>query len=372
MKRLTFISVLFAVVLLVSRSYSASTYEIVDLGALSSNPTAGHAINENGQVTGWGQRSDSYWHAFVASEQSSINDIGTLPSADSSQGWAINDSGQVAGRAWNTTSTYHRAFLYDGSQMTDLGTLEGTSQASSWAMGMNNAGTVVGSSDDSSGRTRAFLYNGTMTDLGSSGLETLGGTWSCAYDINNNGQVTGWVSLTGGVTRAFFWQNGTAQTLGVLTGDGYSCGLGMNDDGTVVGFSKVDGGSDLDKNAFIWDSVNGMRFLGNLGSQGSEAYSINSQNQIVGILQDSVQRAFLWENDVMYDLNDLISPSSDWNLLQARSINDNGFITGLGIIDGEYHAYILKPVAIPEPLTIILFVIGLGIKLIVYKGKSVS
>jgi hypothetical protein len=49
----------------------------------------------------------------------------------------------------------------------------------------------------------------------------------------------------------------------------------------------------------------------------------------------------------MVDLNTLIDPHTDWELLDAHDINDAGQITGQGRINEEYHAFLLTP--IPNP-----------------------
>src|SRR5436309_1672459 len=60
------------------------------------------------------------------------------------------------------------AFLWQNGTMTDLGTLPGG--YASYAYGINDAGQVVGTSEDSSGLRHAFLWSaGTMADLGTLG-----------------------------------------------------------------------------------------------------------------------------------------------------------------------------------------------------------
>jgi len=55
------------------------------------------------------------------------------------------------------------------------------------------------------------------------------------------------------------------------------------------------------------------------------------------------------------DLNTLIDPASGWTLLEARDINNSGWIVGHGFNpQGEYHAFLL----VPEPTTFGL--LGLG------------
>ena len=54
----------------------------------------------------------------------------------------------------------------------------------------------------------------TVTDLG-----TLGGTFSQAWGINNNGSVVGFATLTGDtLLHAFLWRKGVITDLGTLAG----------------------------------------------------------------------------------------------------------------------------------------------------------
>ncbi len=84
--------------------------------------------------------------------------------------------------------------------------------------------------------SHAFLWrNGAMEDLG-----TLGGSNSCAYDINDLNQVVG-DSETGDVGESglpvfhgFLWQNGVRTDLGTL-GGATSSAFGINNRGQIVG-----------------------------------------------------------------------------------------------------------------------------------------
>ena len=58
----------------------------------------------------------------------------------------------------------------------------------------------------------------------------------------------------------------------------------------------------------------------------------------------------------MQNLNDLIDPSSGWDLGSADAVNDSGDIVGCGYNpQGQFHAFLLTPV--PEPTTLQLLVI---------------
>ena len=53
---------------------------------------------------------------------------------------------------------------------------------------------------------------------------------------------------------------------------------------------------------------------------------------------------FLWVNGVMDDLNNMVSDSSNWEIIEAYDINDFGQIVGYGINpEGHTHAFLLTP-----------------------------
>ena len=83
--------------------------------------------------------------------------------------------------------------------MTDLGTLSG---GNSCAYGINNSGQVVGESNSSNG-SRAFLWqDNTMVDINSFLPENSGWVLENATDINDSGQIVGY-GYYNGQTRAF-------------------------------------------------------------------------------------------------------------------------------------------------------------------------
>jgi probable HAF family extracellular repeat protein len=79
---------------------------------------------------------------------------------------------------------------------------------------------------------------------------------------------------------------------------------------------------------------------------------MNSRGQIVGgsfSCDGSTTRSFLWEKGSMVDLNTLIPPNSDLQLVETLTINDRGEIAGTGLPKGCIdlgtcgHAYVLIP-----------------------------
>jgi probable HAF family extracellular repeat protein len=208
----------------------------------------------------------------------------------------MNNAGQIVG-----TANGH-AFLYDGT-MHDLGTLPGKTQ--SVATGINARGDVIGRSG-----SHAFLYDGTMHDLGIS---------SVATGINARGQVVGY-SWSGPASHAFLY-DGAMHDLGTLPGKTQSVATGINDRGQVIGYSYTDHD---EYHAFIYDGA--MHDLGTLeGRKNSTASAINDAGQVVGTswTTNPLGRAFLYDGTI-HDLGTL--PNGDGS--SASAINNSGVVLG--------------------------------------------
>ena len=267
----------------------------------------------------------------------------------------------MAGESVKESTYQGQAVLWENktANPTPLGFLTGHDY--SLAYDINNAGQVVGAScayELGWDTSRAFLWqNGLMQNLG------VLDAWprSGASAINDLGIVVGGVatSASGGSQRATLWYDGVAGYFGELPGDLISVASDINNLGQVVGYSgqTVWGG-----HACLWQSgaVQDLHTLP--GYTNSTAHAINNLGQVIGNCVDNWHqpynfrnRAFLWENGSMQAL-----PLLDgYQYVAALGINDQGQIVGYAG-DGyiETRAVLWNPV--PEPSSFLALGSGLA------------
>ncbi len=238
-----------------------------DLGTLGGTQGQGMGINASGQVTGVSLTTgDSNYHAFLY--DGTMHDLGTSGER-SSDGWGINSSGRVVGTSWNGAFT--RSFVYDGTRhyFDQLPVARGInasgqiiSQAGLWTPttpngltgtltplgylnelgfdisfnALNDNGQVTGAAGTIGVDLHAFVYDGTMHDLG-----TLGGPYANGYAINNRGDVTGESTLLTGYGAAFLYMSETGMVdlntlISQKSGWNLTIGRGINDAGQITGY----------------------------------------------------------------------------------------------------------------------------------------
>ena len=105
--------------------------------------------------------------------------------------------------------------------------------------------------------------------------------------------------------------------------------------------------------------------------------SINNLGQVLGTSSSGAflysMSAFLYSNEVMKNLNDLIGANSGWNIIQGNEINNRGQILALGRNGSNGLDYLLLtpdgiptpgnavyPTIVPEPSTWMLFGVLVG------------
>ena len=321
----------------------------------------------------------------------------------------INDLGQIVGESLLAGDSVSHATIWNNGVASDLGGLSAGDNSVAWAI--NNNGVAVGSNDLSTGeRTAALFQGGSVTDLGA----TVGAQGnSVAWDINDSGVVVGQAPINPGFGKGFVWDaaNG-AQAVGTIPGYQGGANKAINNDGVIVGHSFFFGDPDdatlalpdgrggydafsigpsgfnvsfataVSESGIVVGHTNGaglasptggwqaviyepdgrggtnyipLGFLDGLSI--SEATDVNDDGLVVGFGFDGdglgiLPRAFAWYDGVMTDLNDLLTPESDFvNLTQATGVNAHGDIVGFGETrTGELAAFVIKGF-VPAPGT---------------------
>jgi probable HAF family extracellular repeat protein len=340
-------------------------YTVTDLGTLGGTFSLAGGISNSGWVSGQSTLPDGYQHPAVW-HNGVITDLGTLGGLNGWAGWQPSDSGEAGGAAETSTpdpngedycgfGTYLEChpFIWRDGAMTALPMLGGNNGE---AAGFNNLGQVVGGVENTTidptcvGPQGFYQIKAVMWENGKiRELPTLyGDSHSWGLGINDRGQMAG---VSGNCTtfniHALLWQDGRVVDLGNLGGKINNVAYDINNLGQVVGYSDLPG--DTTMHSYLWQKSTGMKDLGTLpGDVGSDADGINNLGQVVGGSWDAEgnERAILWQNGVMTDLNTLIPADSPLHLIEATgTINDYGQIAGIAlqISTGETHAFLATP-----------------------------
>ena len=165
----------------------------------------------------------------------------------------INDNGLAVGWGYADTpdGPMERAISWKDGVFTDLGTLGGNF---SRAYETNNAGVIVGESQDAAGRYAPVVWeNGVIRELPRLAPDFVF-SWGSAQAINDRGDIVGNDYGYSG-THAVLWPvSGGVVDLGLLPGTDLSWATGINRDGTVMGQSLIYSNFTYTGRATIWRS----------------------------------------------------------------------------------------------------------------------
>ena len=133
-------------------------------------------------------------------------------------------------------------------------------------------------------------------------------------------------------------------------------GSAINDAGWVTGYGFTGGGR---AHAFLYDGTS-MTDLTPAASS-SAAYDINDLGEVVGTVDD---RAFLYANGKMIDLNALVDPAADLLLTSAIAINNQGQVLAKSCDRAGVFCYATVRLdgipAVPQPPQVTLCLAGLA------------
>ena len=167
-------------------SYSPSG-GMVDLGTLGGSTSEAFGVNAGGEVVGWSTTATGQTHAFTWTAGGGMTDLAPSSSASA---YGVNGNGEVVG---DTFAAMQHAMYDTGSGIVDIGSLGGPFTISS-AAGVNDGGTIVGASVDSTYTNQPFVW--TSTD----GVVALplppGGYGGWAQAVNSGGSIVGTENFT--------------------------------------------------------------------------------------------------------------------------------------------------------------------------------
>lgn len=311
-------------------------------------------------------------------------------------GVGINDKNEVVGTAFGDGEV--RAFIVRNRRGELLPLPKGAPY--SLATGINEKGEAVGLAGTEES-VRGIVWSGKKAGILTSGKrDTVATTISsksvaagAAFDNEQRGQFSPRLATTSAEFKSLLPQwtqdNGFSGMLWSKPGEGKAIGefvpQGGSASGTLVGLTfqkdrfvpavfkngklgalpQVEGFpmavpmAANDKDLFVGAAVDGERQVKPVGwasgrtvvlpvpggKQGL-ALGINSENQVVGVIEaaDGEAHAAVWMKGKVIDLNDVIDKTEGWTLVQARGINNKGFVIGTGVKDGNVGAFLVGPI----------------------------
>ena len=385
-----------------SSSLAANYYQVIDLGTLEGSASEAFSVNDNNNVVGVSNGEDFDSHAFIYRDATQeITDLGhleyervvidsdgnviaVLESGRSStldinnEGFAVGGSTQFVeigedsdGNPISVEVNYGVYFDTDALTLALIPQVDNENPTDSVAVAINQDGLITGTTKydlpndlDGSGNPVNITYErGFFYDIGTQEFTLIqpldseaGGQFVVMRDLNDHGVGVGISTLVEderNIARIIIVDVNdpdSPEEVDVFGGVA-SYPWAINNSGIVVGKATLDNSST--EQAFMYDSetkvVTELGYL-NDSFKASEAIDINESNQIVGRsrFQNSpaIYHAFLYEDGEMKNLNHLIDCDSGWVLNEARSINDaveGAVIAGTGIVNGEKHGFMLKP-----------------------------
>jgi len=295
---------------------AAPTYHLVDLGP----STQADHIDNRGDISGRTANDVGYlrhgtWHSTA--------DVGTIAAAD--------DRGDLLEASWGGQVVYAPR---GGSAIT-LPPVPGVD----WSVGTGIApGRVIVQA-----AVGPYYIAACYLWTPDAGYQAFGapGAPCVANAVNESGQVTGWHVDDIGATVAYVWTDGVFQDIPVLPGAVRGAmeieeGTGINRHGHVVLFARMKDGS---YHAGLFRG----RHVVDIGACAAGApLAISDSDQVIG--STDAGDGWLWSAGVSTPLSQLVDAGPEWTSLQGSSINADGVIVGNGLLSGEPHAFVLRPV----------------------------
>jgi probable HAF family extracellular repeat protein len=312
-------------------------YQVTDLGSLSTNPNGAvvaGSINDFGQIAG---RFDT--GATFTNENATTGAIQTTNIVRQGFIW---ENGKLT--ALTSTGVKNGESDFGGADGETVTLLTPTVNT------ISNLGVILGTADEvrqpipkATDRALVWEKDGSSYKLT---INDFGGIESYSLETNNNNVIVGRNILSSGYEKTIYIEDGVINELAALGGDGGTA-RGINNQGQIVGYVDSDGTLDetFVNTAVIWEKdAEGVYQLKDFGSFGYEQATfrdINEVGQIIGSSSSgtgttATSTPFVLRNDEFTDLGSLGGKTGSVN-----GINDFGQVVGASQIgSGTNHAYV--------------------------------
>jgi uncharacterized membrane protein len=308
-----------------------------------------YGVSAGGWAAGEVDLTDTDWHAarwrvtvrHDGTPVATLQDLGALHGRPTIA-FDANDRGVVVGGSLEFSAGLgdgpDEAFVYRDHMMQTLPTLGGPN---AFARRINNHDWIVGQSDTPTGESHATVWR-PRRDGGYSAIDlgTLGGSFSWCNTIDDAGRVVGLSEDATGAVIAWWWAgHGPLHPLRSLTPGGANFAVDFNARGVIVGNGTIEDGS---YHAARWLHGGIQDLHGRFpGFVNSFATGINLDNDIVvsAYDPDDASTAFLLRGNATIDLGQAAAmPSSD-----VYDISDRGWVAGGAGEDGIFSAGLWLP-----------------------------
>ena len=299
-------------------------------GIFGWEPAVGLGINDLGNICGYNFDCENDNEPFFWSPQTGRVDLDIPTGFSEGRAQDLNSAAEIVG--FLRLNVRPQAILWHQDQVIELGVPPGGD--SSNALAINSKSQVAGYWGNLvfGPSPLAFVWqDGVITDL----TPDLGAPRGIAYDNNDLGMVTGWMGTNENTdAHAFIWDNGKVTDLGVIPGGFTAEGRAINNLGDVA----IQGRMFNDQNevivrSFLWREGECIDIGVLPGFEETLVLDLNDAGQVIGrceLLDTNNTDPFLWEDGVMWNLNDLwVSEDPGFHgISKVWAMSDEGGITG--------------------------------------------
>ena len=342
------------------------TYNVYNLGTLGGLDSVANTITPGGIALGNSDPAGDATTTATAWLNGLQAPLGTLGGPNSAIGWPTRSDLVFAGysetaavnalgEAWSCSAFFPQpptgkvclGFRFANGTMTALPTLGGID---GYAAGVNSRGDIVGWAETPVHdktcvapqvlQFEAVRYgaNGSVDVLPPLAKDRD----SAATAINNAGVAVGISGICGesvgaySARHAVVWSHGVPAEIRMFGGHGWNTPTDVNNHGQITGFGNLSGdvvGGQLQYQpvAFIAEVGGKAQKILPLPGDGYDAGdSVNDKGLLVGQSFGGVEgsRAFVWQNGLAADMNDLVAGGDPLYLVYATDVNSSGEIVG--------------------------------------------